>query len=247
MTRQLTAVAIATLFAAAPLTAQAPAQAPAPTPVVTKITADFGYVQVSGNTQVTTTSIGQKLTQSRGKLSLEQLINFVYGEQNGVENTNFLKAGIRGDYRLVGLFSAFASVAFDRNTFAGIERRFEQNLGLAWRAIGSERDTLRIEAGFSVTQQTSTDGTVSDFPAGRAALSYRHYFTPRSYLVQTAEGIPNFKTPEDWRVNAETSVIAPVSARIGLKVSYVIRYDNLPEPTFQKTDKIFTTGLQISF
>lgn len=126
-------------------------------------------MQVSGNTSVTTTSVGQKLTQSRGKLSFEQLVNFVYGEQNGVPNTNFLKAGVRADYRLAGLFSAFASVAFDRNTFAGIERRFEENLGLAWRAVGTERDTLRIEAGFSVTQQVSTDGTESDFPAGRAA------------------------------------------------------------------------------
>lgn len=241
MSRISVAAATVALLLAAPLAAQDPA------PVVTKITADFGFVQVSGNTSVTTTSIGQKLTQSRGKLSLEQLVNFVYGEQNGVANTNFLKAGVRADYRLAGLFSAFASVAFDRNTFAGIERRFEENLGLAWRAIGSERDTLRIEAGFSVTQQLSTDGTESDFPAGRAALAYRHYFTPRSYFIQTVEGIPNFKTPEDWRVNAESSLIAPVSARIGLKVSYVVRFDNLPEPTFQKTDKIFTTGLQISF
>jgi len=44
-----------------------------------------------------------------------------------------------------------------------------------------------------------------------------------------------------------------VSARIGLKFSYVVRYDNLPAlnaagtAPLQKTDRIFSTGIQITF
>lgn len=232
---------LALLLAASAVTAQ---EAP---PVVTKLTADFGYVQAAGNSQVTTTSVGQKLTQTRGRLGLEQTFNFVYGEQQGTVNTNFLKAGLRGDYKLVGKFSAFVSVAYDRNSFAGIERRFEENLGLALRAISAPADTLRMELGASVTQQTSTDGTMSDFPAARAAFAYRHLFSEASYFLQTLEALPNFKTTDDFRVNTESSVVAPISARIGVKVSYVVRFDHLPEPGFQKTDRIFTTGVQITF
>jgi putative salt-induced outer membrane protein len=215
--------------------------------VVTKITADLGYVQASGNSEVTTTSFGQKLTQQRGRLGLEQTFNFVYGEQDGVVNTNFLRASLRGDYKLGGHFSTFASVAYDRNKFAGIERRFEENLGLAWRAIGGPQDTLRLEGGFSWTQQTALDGTANDFPAGRAAAAYRHSFSPTTYFLQTAEFIPNFKETEDYRVNTESAIVAPVSARVNLKLSYLIRYDNLPEPTFKPTDRVFTTGIQITF
>ncbi len=226
---------------AAPLIAQEPA------PVVTKITADLGYVQASGNSEVTTTSFGQKLTQRRGLLGLEQTFNFVYGEQNGVVNTNFLRAGLRADYKLDKVFSAFATVAYDRNVFAGIQRRFEENLGLAWQAIGAPRDSLRLEAGFSVTQQLSVDGIANDFPAGRMAVAYRHIFSPTTYFLQMAEVIPNFKEPEDLRVNTESAVVAPVSSRVNLKVAYLIRYDNLPEPTFRTTDRVFTTGIQITF
>ncbi|MBA3852934.1 MAG: hypothetical protein C0503_00885 [Gemmatimonas sp.] len=225
----------------------ATASAQEATPVVTKITADFGYVQAAGNSQVTTTSVGQKLTQSRGRLGLEQTFNFVYGEQQGTVNTNFLKAGLRGDYKLGNVFSAFATVAYDRNSFAGIERRFEENIGLSWRAIRAPKDSLRIEAGGSVTQQKSTTGVINDFPAGRAAFAYRHLFSEASYFLQTVEAIPNFKDTEDFRVNTESSVVAPISARIGVKVSYVVRFDHLPEPGFQKTDRIFTTGVQITF
>ena len=231
----------ALLLLATPLAAQDTAK------VVTKITADLGYVQASGNSEVTTTSFGQKLTQQRGLLGLEQTFNFVYGEQNGVVNTNFLRAGLRADLKLDRVFSAFATVAYDRNVFAGIQRRFEENLGLSWRAIGAPRDTLRLEAGFSVTQQLSVDGVANDFPAGRMAIAYRHIFSPTTYFLQMAEVIPNFKEPEDLRVNTESAVVAPVSGRVNLKVAYLIRYDNLPEPTFRTTDRVFTTGIQITF
>jgi putative salt-induced outer membrane protein len=241
MFRSASLALVALALAAPALAAQDPA------PVVTKITADFGYVQAAGNSQVTTTSVGQKLTQTRGRLGVEQTFNFVYGEQEGVVNTNFLRVGLRGDYKLGGHFAAFASVAFDRNSFAGIERRFEENLGISWRAIGAPRDTLSVEVGASVTQQRSTAGVVQDFPAGRAAFAYRHLFSPTSYLLQTVEAIPNFKDTEDFRVNTETAVVAPISARIGLKLAYVVRFDHLPEPGFQKTDRIFVTGVQITF
>lgn len=232
---------VATPLVVTPLVAQDPA------PVVTKITADLGYVQASGNSVVTTTSIGQKLTQQRGLLGLEQTFNFIYGEQNGAVNTNFLRLSLRADYKLGGLFSAFATGAYDRNTFAGIERRFEENLGLAWQAIGAAQDSLRLEAGFSVTQQKSVDGSINNFPAGRAALAYRRRFSTTTYFLQSAEFIPNFKDTEDYRVNTESAIVAPISARMNLKVAYLIRYDNLPEPTFRPTDRVFTTGIQITF
>lgn len=239
---QLLRPALALLaLVATPLAAQNPDS------VVTKITADLGYVQASGNSRVTTTSVGQKLTQQRGRLGLEQTFSLVYGEQNDVVNTNFLRAGLRAEYKLGGLFSAFATVAYDRNVFAGIKSRFEENLGLAWRAIGAPRDTLRLEAGFSVTQQTSVDGIANDFPAGRLATAYRHTFSPSTYFLQAAEYLPNFKETADYRVNTESAVVAPVSARVNLKLSYLIRYDNLPEPTFRNTDRVFTTGVQITF
>lgn len=232
---------VASPYAVTPLRTQDPA------PVVTKITADLGYVQASGNSQVTTTSFGQKLTQQRARLGLEQTFNFIYGDQDGVVNTNFLRAGLRADFKLGGRLSTFATVAYDRNIFAGIRRRFEENLGLSYQAIDAPKDTLRIEAGFSMTQQTAVDGTENDFPAGRAAAAYKHAFSATTYFSQAAEFIPNFQYPEDYRVNTESAVVAPVSARVNLKVAYLIRYDNLPEPTFKNTDRVFTTGIQITF
>ena len=233
---------------AAALTAVAtPLAAQGPPAVVTKFTGDFGYVATSGNTEVTTMSVGEKLTQARGRLRLEQTFSLVYGEQQGSVITNSLRTGLRADYKIGELFAFFAGAAYDRNVFAGIERRFEEQIGLQLRAIAAARDTVNFEGGGSVTQQTAVGGVQTNFPAARMAIGWRHGFTAASYFQQHVEVLPNLKDSEDWRINSESSLIAPISARIGVKVSYVIRYDNLPEVGFSTTDRLFTTGVQLTF
>lgn len=219
----------------------------APPAPVTKVTADFGYVTTSGNTSVTTLSAGEKLTHTRGRWVFDQTFNLVYGEQNGVTNTSFIKASLRGDFRIDRLFAFFAGTAFDRNAFAGIERRFEEIVGLQMRALAAPRDTIRIEAGANFVQQTAVDGTQQNFPAARGSAVWRHRFTAASYFQQNLEVIPNLKEQEDWRINTESSLVAPISQRIGIKLSYVIRYDNVPEPGFRTTDRLFTSGIQVAF
>ena len=91
------------------------------------------------------------------------------------------------------------------------------------------------------------DGLQENFPSARGALRWRHGFTPAAYFTQTVEYIPNLKQTEDWRVNTESGIVAPLSARVGLKVAYVIRYDNLPQAGFSEVDRLFTSGLQITF
>lgn len=46
---------------------------------------------------------------------------------------------------------------------------------------------------------------------------------------------------------SETSLVAPLSARFAVKVAYTVRFDNLPEPGFEKTDRILSSGLQVTF
>jgi putative salt-induced outer membrane protein len=237
----LLAAAIAT-----PLAAQDPA--PVAIPVrVTKITADLGYVSTSGNTQVTTMNVGEKLTHERGRLLFQQGFALVYGKQRDTVNANSIRANGRIDYKIDQTFAFFFGASFDRNTFAGISQRFEEQIGLAARILAAPFDTIRVEGGASITQQLGTDDVQRNFPAARAAFAWRHAFTPGSYFQQNVEFIPNMRDGEDYRLNSESSLVAPISARIGLKLSQVARFDNMPEPGFKDTDLLFTAGLQITF
>ena len=68
-----------------------------------------------------------------------------------------------------------------------------------------------------------------------------------TYFEERVEYLPNFEKSEDYRVNVEASVVAPLSRHLGLKLGYVVRFDNLPEPNVKKTDRFFTSGLQVNF
>ena len=220
---------------------------PVAAPLKRTFTGDVGYVSTTGNTSVTTVNVGQRFNLTSGFWRFEQSLAVVYGESEGEVNSNFIRAGVAGEYAIRSTMGIAAGVLFDQNRFAGIRQRTEEYAGLVWRVVEGERDTLRLDAGGSFTQQRNVDGTVRRFPAARTAIWYKRGLAPKAYVLQTVEVVPNIETPEDYRVNAIASLLSPLSKSLALKLEFQLRYDNLPEPDFRGTDRIFTTGIQVSF
>ena len=96
-------------------------------------------------------------------------------------------------------------------------------------------------------QQRNLEKESDSFLAGRAAELYRYTIKADTYFEERVEFLPNLETNEDYRVNAEANLVAPLSRHLALKLGYVVRFDNLPEADVKKTDRFFTSGLQVSF
>ncbi len=219
----------------------------APVEPATSFTTDLGFVSTSGNTNVSTVNIAERTVHTRGFWRFEQVFGIIYGEADGEENTNLLRAGLGVEYTFRPWVGITTGVFYDRNRFAGIARRSEEYLGFVFRVLQTPKDTLRLESGASLTQQLGVDGVQNNFPAARAALWYKRTLSSSAFFLQTLETIPNLEVTEDYRINSESALLAPLSQRLALKLGYVIRFDNLPETGFEKTDRIFTSGLQVSF
>ncbi len=236
------------LRALAALSILLPAATPALAQDKREFTGDIGFVNTTGNAELTSVSVGQGLKFAAGPWSLTQSFSAVYGENAGTVNTSLWRGGLRGDRAFGAVVSLFALSAWDRNTFAGIDSRLEEALGVGVKAITTERRTLTFELGGGAVQQWNTDGGgYGTFPSARAASVFRQNFTSAAYIQQSVEILPNLRESEDLRINTETALVAPISSNIGLKMSYVIRHDGLPQPGFKKTDGILTTGLQITY
>lgn len=207
-----------------------------------------GFVNTAGNTDITTLNVEQKLGYQPvgSRWQVNQFFNVVYGKEAGTENANLLKTGARLDYGLTGRLSAFAGGSYERNKFAGVARRFEEPVGLAFAAVKTDKQQLSFEAGAAFTQQRDLLGVDDNYTAARVAAMYQYSFTQNSNISENVEVLPNLDTGKDYRINSETTLTAPLSSRISVKMSYVVRFDNLPEPGFKKTDRIFTSGLQVS-
>lgn len=208
---------------------------------------DLGYVNTAGNTAVTTLNFGEHLSYLTGKWTLAHGLIVIEGRSEGVETAAQYRTDLRVDRALAARLGAYVLGGYERNVFAGISRRYQEGAGLTAKLLVQPRDMLDAEAGIALIQERNTARVDDNFGAGRGALTYKHSFTETAALQQVLELLSNLKDSKDQLLNSETSLTAPLSKRIALKSAYLIRYDNQPEPGFKKSDRVFTTGIQILF
>ena len=212
-----------------------------------KVTAGVAYLNASGNTDVTSLTVNERIEWTRPRFLWTQSANAINGTTDGDESANLLALGVRGDWKPHGRLSVYTLVNYDRNRFADIGRRFEEGAGLGYSMIERPRHRLTTELGAQFVQQRNLERVSDDFLAGRAAEFYRYTIKANTYAEERVEYLPNLETPEDYRVNAEANLVAPLSRHLALKLGYVVRFDNLPEPDVKKTDRFFTSGLQLAW
>ena len=74
-----------------------------------------------------------------------------------------------------------------------------------------------------------------------------HVLKEGAWITLGGQVLPNLDDSDDLRADAEAAVVAPLSTHLAIKVGYLIRYDGQPEPGFEETDTVFTTGLQVNY
>lgn len=228
----------AALCAAAPLAAQ-------DTTKMT-LTLDFGLVNATGNSEFTSANLGEKATWGRGRWGLAQTGKVLFGETDNVRTTESYDFNVRGDRGLSARVGVFVFVAYQRDPFAGLASRWSGGPGVAVGLVRSVRDTLNLEGALTKQSEHTTAAIERSFGAVQTAARFKHAFAGAASFTQSLEFIANLKAGDDYRLNSETALVAPLSSKIGLRVSYLIRFDNLPEPTFKKTDRILTAGVQVA-
>jgi putative salt-induced outer membrane protein len=223
------------------------AQAADSTPPPIKGTLDIGLVAASGNTDLTTFNLAEKLEYAKGKWTVTQGAKMVYGQTNGVESANEYLVFVRPDYALSARWKGYVLGSWDRNTFIGISQRFQEGVGLSFEAVQGPKHFLALDGGFSMFQQDFTSGVSTSFPTARGQVSYKYAFTPKAYVQNVFVYLPNLENSDDYRINNELSLVAPIAGRLALKASYLLQYQNAPQPGFGTTDNLYTTGIQVTF
>jgi putative salt-induced outer membrane protein len=240
--RPIVSIVLTVLTASTVLAQDAP-----PKPV--KATGDISFVKTGGNTDVLSLGVSDKVEwKASDRFTFKQNFGWVYGETDDETSANALLTGLRGEYSLTRRVLVFVGVNYDYNMFAGVKRRFEEYAGLGFVLIEKPKDILRFDAGMSYFQEWALYTDVSsNFLAGRFAGDYKHLFAEKAYFQQVVEFIPNFEVSDDYRLNSESSLVAPLSTSFAIKVGYIVRYRGLPPDGVKKTDTVFRTGLQVTY
>ncbi len=219
-----------------------------PRPPVVVFHGDLGYVSTTGNTQVSTFNFTDQLTIHTSPVNkIDQNLGWVYGQNDNVVQTNIWTASLRDEYALTKQIGLYAQVGFDRNPFAGIDRRLEEGGGLAITPVLPARHKLEFDAGAAYIEQRSLPDSTDNHATARGAVTYRYTFGKDTYAQQSVEALPSLEERSDFRINSETDLVAPLSRHFAIKLGYTIHYANLPPPGFKTTDRLFTSDLQVTF
>ncbi len=207
---------------------------------------DLGYVQTAGNTRLSTVNVGSALSyRPDRRWTLAQTAAWINGRTNGAETANQVLAGVRADYGVTGTLAAYGLVAYERNPYAGIGRRFEESAGLSYQAVRTPRHSFQVDVGVGGNQQVAA-GVSSSFVVARLAPRYRYTMGGRAYIEERLEFLANLDDTGDLRTRSSTNLVAPLTTSISIRLGYFLRHDAEPAPGFRKLDTTFTTGIQLT-
>ena len=114
-----------------------------------KVTAGVAYLNASGNTDVTSLAVDERLEWKRPRFLWAQFVKAINSSTDGEQSADLLAVGLRGDWKPHGRLSVYALTNYDRNRFANIGRRFEEGAGLGYLLIDRPMHRLTTELGTS--------------------------------------------------------------------------------------------------
>lgn len=232
----------------------APTTPPQPPPPWATFHGDLGFVNTTGNSNVSTLNVADALTVFTAKDNkINQDFGITYGTITHRVETSLWTADLRDSYTLTPDLGFFGLLEFDRNTFAGIDDRFAETVGASLTPIHTTHNHLEIDLGGSYIEEhtttpvPTTPGVPTDYPAARGAFTYQYNFTKDAYVQEAFEDLTDVDRVSNSLVNSKTSLVAPISKHIAMKLSYEIRFANVPPPGFKSTDRLLTSDLQFNF
>jgi hypothetical protein len=117
-------------------------------------TANVGYVQTGGNTEVVTLLAADKLEWKQGVWRYSQEGAAVYGQDHGVENAGRYGFDLRADYSLSSRVALYGLGSWRRDVYAGVQHQYDEGAGVVYHAIVPiGRPGIKLA---SVTQRRST-------------------------------------------------------------------------------------------
>jgi putative salt-induced outer membrane protein YdiY len=151
--------------------------------------------------------------------------------------------GLRYERGLSEFVSALVGQSVDSDRFAGIQQRYNTDLGAKYFLLKEDQFVWSAEAGYRYTLENRQAGQVAQNFV-RAFTEAKRDWTPTFSTRVALEYLPNLTIDNDYQLNADLSANAAISEVFALSVAYGVRYRNVPvAPATLTTDTQFTTAL----
>ena len=207
----------------------------------------FSFVSTSGNSDTQTLGFDFSLKRKPEPWGLDAGAYYLSSEDDGNTTAERYGARLRGERALSERWNAWAGLSGEHDAFAGYDLRAIVGGGAAWTAVKSARHELVFDGGLTWTSEDLIGVEDRDYLGGLLGLTWAWHPNEGTTIGERLVWFPNFDRTSDWRLRSETSVEAALSARLALKLGYLVRYDNEPVPGYDETDTTTTVSLVVNF
>lgn len=206
--------------------------------------ADIGAFQTSGNTDNAGLTVGLVLNKDSRHWSHHLRAVVDYQEADGVKTKERYFAGYEGNYKINSRLYALLTLAYERDIFAGFERRFAESLGLGYRVIDNPGLKLSFEGGPSLRQTAFTDGRNENRFGARGGGNFLWQIAPALTFTEDATV---FYDSQNTSFMSLTALNAKVTGHLTARIGYQLNTESNPPAGRRKRDSVTRLTLGYSF
>lgn len=208
---------------------------------------DLGYTWQSGRADKSELSLRAQADREVAPNQYRALAEFLYGELEGVRNTQRFMSSFRWRHDVSERVFTQTLTLYESDRVRDIRNRVEQNVGVGYRYVDSDRLKGTVVPGFTV-QYTDEEG-VDDRWSYLASLSQDLIWTINEayrfeedlhFLIDPAD-------TEDYIVRFNAGIVGTLTRSINLSVRYQLLYENDVRPDVEKTDQRVIASVGYSF
>jgi putative salt-induced outer membrane protein YdiY len=212
-----------------------------------KGSAEVSFVNANGNTRSSTFANKDRFEYASGPALLELETGAMRGTSQSRLIAEQYFASEKTGYKWTEKDYAFEKLRWDKDRFAGVNNRYDFNVGLGRKLLDKAPDRLLGELGAGhVWEDRLPPAAYNGFASGRAYVRYERALSATSGFSQDAEYLHDFEKPRDYRLKTETAVTAALTTVLSLKLSFVWKRVGMPPPGFIKDDTVTSAALLVS-
>ncbi len=235
---------------------------------------ELGYVSTSGNTNTKSGSVDFVGKQKIDKHSLQFDIDYLYGEQEGIETNNKFITSLNYDYQFAEDFAFNYIISYKNDKFSGFDYQFYTGPGLIYDAVKTDAHTLHFQGNIVYAIDEGTDkyydalGVEIKYPYINPPIDpaiplvpgvtneYASYLLQGNYVWKVTETFKflqdlsyrsEFGDTKNYFVYSKTAVSSKINGNFSMGLSYKVDYTNMPPVGNEYTDKTFTAALIIDY
>jgi putative salt-induced outer membrane protein len=231
------------LFLARPagLFAQPPAAPPPEPPPLLEASAQFTFLDTSGNASAQSLGAGGDFTWRPDPWLYAGKFIFAQTETDDELDARSIAALFRSARLLNKKLSAYGQYDFLRDTFAGVEQRHVIEGGLSYLAVDRAPHRLQFDAGVGYLHEERPDRTLKSATLSLAS-AYKLTLATSTLTYEPRYLLPLSET-DAWKFEQNVAFTVAINAILSLKVAHNLRYSNRPPPDFENTDRILAISL----